>query len=210
IDVISQALAAAALGKTEKTVSAVNATYRELYDREKRVFKLFSPPFENIDAGYISAYPGGVRENGGQYTHGALWGVMGLIICGEYEKALTVMNAITPAGHTDTEEYKLEPYVIAADIYSTGRGGWSWYTGSAAWFYKIMTEYIMGIRFEDGFSKITVAPACEYTFVCERGGYKLKIISSRGAEGTTLDGISAHFPLKIPDGEHVLRVKAPY
>ena len=210
IDVISQALAAIALGKTEKTVSAVNAAYRELYDKEKRIFKLFSPPFENVDAGYISAYPGGVRENGGQYTHGALWGVMGLVICGEYEKALAVMSAVTPAGHTDPEEYKLEPYVIAADIYSTGRGGWSWYTGSAAWFYKIMTEQIMGIRFKDGFSRLTVVPACEYTFVCERNGYKLKIISSRNAEGTTLDGLPARFPLDIPSGEHVLRVKAPY
>ena len=210
IDVISQGLAAAALGKTEKTVSAVNAAYRELYDKEKRVFKLFSPPFDNVDAGYISAYPCGVRENGGQYTHGALWGIMGLVICGEYEKACELMNAITPAGHTDTEEYKLEPYVIAADIYSNGRGGWSWYTGSAAWFYKIMTEFIMGISFEDGFSKVTVVPACEYTFVCERNGYRLKIISSRAEKTSTLDGLPVRFPLEIPGGEHVLRVKAPY
>ena len=208
---ICQGLAAAVLGKTEQTVSAVNAAYRELYDGEKRIFKLFSPPFDSVDAGYISAYPAGIRENGGQYTHGALWGIWGLAICGEYEKAVKLINAVTPAGHTDTEKYRLEPYVIPADIYADGRGGWSWYTGSAAWFYKIMTEVIMGIRFTENFTKIAVAPICEYTFVCERNGCRLKIISSRSAgNAPTLDGAECAFPLLLPAGEHVLRVKAPY
>ncbi len=211
IDVISQAFAAAVLGKTPETTGAVNAAYRELYDEEKNIFKLFSPPFETIDAGYVSAYPPGIRENGGQYTHGALWGIWGLAVCGEYEKAVRLINAVTPAGHTDAEKYMLEPYVIPADIYSSGRGGWSWYTGSAAWFYKIMTEVIMGIRFSCGFTKILVSPVCEYTFVCERGGCKLKIISSRAAgETPELDGVPCAFPLALPPGEHVLRVKAPY
>ena len=210
IDVISQGLAAAALGNTQQTADALNAAYRELYDGKKRVFKLFSPPFDTVDAGYISAYPPGVRENGGQYTHGALWGVMGLVICGEYEKAWRLIRDVTPAGHTDAEEYKVEPYVIAADIAPSGRGGWSWYTGASAWFYKIMTEYIMGIRFSDSFTRVAVTPACEYTFLCERNGYKLKIISSRAEEYPTLDGAKITFPLDIPAGEHVLRVKAPY
>ena len=211
IDVISQAFAAVVLGKTPETLSAVNAAYRELYDAEKKIFKLFSPPFETIDAGYVSAYPPGIRENGGQYTHGALWGIWGLAVCGEYEKAVRLINAVTPAGHTDPEKYMLEPYVIPADIGPDGRGGWSWYTGSAAWFYKIMTEVIMGIRLSENFSKISVSPVCEYTFVCERGGCKLKIISSRAAgETPELDGVPCAFPLALPPGEHVLRVKAPY
>ncbi len=210
IDVISQAFAAAALGKTAQTVSAVNAAYRELYDEKACVFKLFSPPFDTVDAGYISAYPPGVRENGGQYTHGALWGIWGLAICGEYEKAARLINAVTPAGHGDAEKYKLEPYVLPADIYADGRGGWSWYTGSAAWFYKIMTEVIMGIRFTDGFSAVSVEPACEYTFVCERNGCRLKIISSCKENAATLDGRPVSFPLRLPAGDHVLRVKAPY
>ena len=210
IDVICQGLAAVVSGRNERTLSGLNAALKVLFDTQKNVLKLFAPPFDAVDAGYISAYPAGVRENGGQYTHGALWGIWGLCACGEYEKAYELIKAITPAGHTDPEEYKLEPYVIPADIYSTGRGGWSWYTGSAAWFYKIMTEQIMGIRFEDGFSKVTVVPGCEYTFICERNGYKLKILSSRTQKTPELDGVKTAFPLVIPKGEHVLRVKAPY
>lgn len=212
IDVISQCFAAILLGKSEQTSLAMNTAYNRLFDREKGVFRLFDPPFDKINAGYISAYPPGMRENGGQYTHGALWGVWGLAACGEYDKANEVIEKITPAYHcSDSDKakrYKLESYALPADIYSSGRGGWSWYTGSAGWYYKIMTEVILGINFSDNFRRITVNPICEYILIAEKHNYRLKIISSKREETATLDGNEVTFPLEIPPGEHVLKVKS--
>lgn len=211
IDILSQCFAAILLGKTEQTVKAMNTAYEKLFDKEHGVFKLFDPPFEKINAGYISAYPPGVRENGGQYTHGALWGVWGFAECGEYQKATEVIEKITPSFHCSdfdrAKVYRLESYVLPADINLAWRGGWSWYTGSAAWYFKIMTEVILGIDFTNNFRSVTVSPLCEYTLIVEKHNYRLKIISSLKEEDATLDGNVVSFPLEIPEGDHVLKVK---
>lgn len=156
IDVIAQAWAAiSGMTSNEKVRSALNAVEKLLVDENGKLVKLFTPPFENSvkDPGYIKAYRSGLRENGGQYTHGAIWLIQAYMMTGESDKAYRILKMLNPINHAltkkDADIYKVEPYVVAADIYSAenayGMGGWSWYTGSAAWLYKIILEYILGI-----------------------------------------------------------------
>jgi cyclic beta-1,2-glucan synthetase len=106
------------------------------------------------DPGYIKGYPAGIRENGGQYTHGAVWSALAFAKLGDGDRAhelLSLLNPINHANsHTGVHRYKVEPYVVSADVYSmpphVGRGGWTWYTGSAGWFYRVALEYLLGFR----------------------------------------------------------------
>ena len=128
------------------------------------IIKLLTPPFEkgDLEPGYIKSYLPGVRENGGQYTHAAIWAIIAFAILKLKNKAFDYYNMINPIEHSKTEElaqkYKVEPYVIAADIYGfsnlLGRGGWTWYTGSSSWFYKAGIEYILGMKIENETLKI--------------------------------------------------------
>ena len=135
-----------------------------LIDRENGIIKLLDPPFEKgkLEPGYIKAYMPGVRENGGQYTHASVWVIIAESLLGFGDKALELYRMINPIEHSRTKEaskkYKVEPYVIAADIYGAGnlagRGGWTWYTGSSSWYYKAGIEYILGLKIEKGYIKI--------------------------------------------------------
>lgn len=135
-----------------------------LVDKENGIIKLLDPPFEKgkLEPGYIKAYLPGVRENGGQYTHASCWVVIAEAMLGFGEKAFELYKMINPIEHARTKEmaqkYKVEPYVIPADIYGAGnlvgRGGWTWYTGSSCWYYKAGVEYILGIKIEKGILKI--------------------------------------------------------
>jgi cyclic beta-1,2-glucan synthetase len=117
---------------------------------------LFTPPFTDSVpyAGYIRAYPPGIRENGGQYTHGAIWSLMAFAKLGDGDRAKQLFDCFSPIQHSlgaaQVSRYKLEPYAVAADIYAApapaGRGGWSWYTGAAGWLYRAALESILGIR----------------------------------------------------------------
>jgi len=119
---------------------------------------LFTPPFDKTphDPGYIKGYPPGLRENGGQYTHAAMWVILAFVALRQGDKAHDLFALLNPINHSATPEqvarYKVEPYVIAADVYSVaphiGRGGWTWYTGSAGWMYRAGIEGILGIRRE--------------------------------------------------------------
>jgi cyclic beta-1,2-glucan synthetase len=119
---------------------------------------LFDPPFDksSLNPGYIQGYIPGVRENGGQYTHGALWTVMAFAQMGESERAWELFHLLNPIHHSRTPEqtavYKVEPYVVAADVYAVaphiGRGGWTWYTGSASWMYRLLVETLLGVNLE--------------------------------------------------------------
>ena len=114
------------------------------------VAPLFTPPFDRtpLDPGYIKGYPPGMRENGGQYTHGALWSVIAFAMLGDGDKASELFSLLNPIKHgstrTDIERYKVEPYIMSADVYSepshVGRGGWTWYTGSAGWMYRTVAR----------------------------------------------------------------------
>jgi cellobiose phosphorylase len=117
---------------------------------------LFTPPLDKTkrDPGYVKGYLPGIRENGGQYTHAALWVVWAFAKLGQGERAAALFRMLNPIYHTDTpakvSRYRVEPYVVAADVYSvpphTGQGGWTWYTGSAAWMYRLGLEAILGLR----------------------------------------------------------------
>jgi cyclic beta-1,2-glucan glucanotransferase len=159
IDSISQSWAVlSGAGDPERARIAMESFYERLVRPDDEIILLLAPPFNLTlrDPGYIKAYPPGVRENGGQYTHAALWAIWALTELGQAERAVELFRLLNPIYHADTPEkvarYLVEPYVIAADVYSipphTGRGGWTWYTGSASWMYRLGLEAILGLRRE--------------------------------------------------------------
>ena len=143
-----------------------------MVDKENKIIKLFYPPFEKgkINPGYIKSYTPGMRENGGQYTHAAIWYIIALTMLGFGNKAVEYLKMISPIEHSktkqDIEKYKVEPYVIVADIYSTkgleGRGGWSWYTGSGSWFYKVVIENILGFKIKNNIIEMNPVIASDW------------------------------------------------
>jgi len=138
--------------------AAMDAVDARLVRRDDRIVRLLDPPFDTsaLDPGYIKGYVPGVRENGGQYTHAAIWTAMAFAELGDARRAWDVWNLINPVSHGASraaiETYKVEPYVMAADVYAVaphvGRGGWTWYTGSAAWMYRLVIESLLGFRLE--------------------------------------------------------------
>jgi cyclic beta-1,2-glucan glucanotransferase len=134
----------------------MEALEAHLFMEDEGIVRLFTPPFDvsDPDPGYIRAYPPGVRENGGQYTHGALWSVFAWAALGREDRAGAVLERINPVTHALTPEaaetYRVEPYVVAADVFAeephVGRGGWTWYTGSAGWMYRAGLEAILGLK----------------------------------------------------------------
>ena len=145
-------------GDATRARQAMAAVDRRLVDRKNMLVKLFDPPFDHssMNPGYIKGYVPGVRENGGQYTHAAIWSAMAFAALGERERAWELLAMINPLKHGATPaavaKYKVEPYVIAADVYAapphTGQGGWTWYTGSAGWMYRLILESLLGLRLE--------------------------------------------------------------
>jgi len=145
-------------GNSIHTHMAMSELDKCLVNRNHSLIKLLDPPFDKSDLnpGYIKGYVPGVRENGGQYTHGALWAAMAFAALGDCKRAWEMLQIINPVNHSKSREeidtYKVEPYVIAADVYAhkphIGRGGWTWYTGSAGWMYRLITESLLGLRLE--------------------------------------------------------------
>jgi cellobiose phosphorylase len=145
-------------GDRERSRMAMNALDEHLVSREHGLIQLLAPPFDKseMNPGYIKGYVPGVRENGGQYTHAAVWAIMAFARLGDNRHAWELFNMINPVNHAKSFEgtavYKVEPYVIAADVYAaaphTGRGGWTWYTGSAAWMYRLILESFLGLTLE--------------------------------------------------------------
>jgi cyclic beta-1,2-glucan synthetase len=142
---------------------------RRLVRRDDRLILLLDPPFDKstLNPGYIKGYLPGVRENGGQYTHSAIWTVMATAAMGDKQRAWELFSLINPIAHgstpTDVSTYRVEPYVVAADVYGVqphnGRGGWTWYTGSAGWMYRLLVESLFGLHLET--NKLRVTP-CLY------------------------------------------------
>lgn len=146
-------------GDNDKKYISMESLENHLLDRENGIMKLLDPAFEksDLEPGYIKAYLPGVRENGGQYTHGAIWAIIAQAMLGFGDKAVEYFKIINPIEHARTREavnkYKVEPYVVAADVYGvgnlTGRGGWTWYTGSSSWLYKAGVQYILGLEIKN-------------------------------------------------------------
>ncbi len=167
IDSISQSWAVlSGAGDGERTRLAMQAVDEHLVRRDHALIQLLDPPFDRseLDPGYIKGYVPGVRENGGQYTHAAIWAAMAFAELGDSARAWELATLINPANHSKSAEasavYKVEPYVMAADVYAVaphiGRGGWTWYTGSAGWMYRLIAESLLGLRLET--DRLRLAP----------------------------------------------------
>ena len=164
IDSIAQSWATiSGAGDNDKKYISIEALENHLVHKEAGIIKLLDPSFEKskLEPGYIKSYIPGTRENGGQYTHGAIWAIIAEAILGFGEKAVEYFRMINPIEHSRTKEeakkYKVEPYVVAADIYGgslAGRGGWTWYTGSSSWLYEAGIRYILGLKIEKNVLKI--------------------------------------------------------
>ena len=182
-------------GDNDKKYISMESLENHLVDRENGIIKLLDPPFEKgkLNPGYIKAYLPGVRENGGQYTHSSCWVIIAESILGFGDKALEYYRIINPIEHSRTKEasnkYKVEPYVIPADIYGAGnlagRGGWTWYTGSASWYYMAGIEYILGFKIKNNTIKINPCipkdwKEYEIKYRYENAIYNIKIKNPEG------------------------------
>jgi cellobiose phosphorylase len=167
IDSISQSWSILSGAGTDARIKqAMENLDRRLVRKDARIIQLLDPPFDKseLNPGYIKGYVPGVRENGGQYTHAAIWTVMAFAAAGNAKRAWELFTLINPVGHGDTPEaiarYRVEPYVVAADVYGVaphlGRGGWTWYTGSAGWMYRLVIESLLGIHLD--VDKLRFAP----------------------------------------------------
>ena len=207
---------------------AMDAVRTHLLRRGPGILALLSPPFDKStqEPGYIKGYPPGVRENGGQYTHAALWVVMAMAKRGSGDEAVEVFHMLNPINHSrapaDVERYKVEPYALAGDVYAeaahAGRGGWSWYTGSAGWMYRTGLESILGLRRRGAsFEMDPCIPSSwsHYEIAWRFGATRYQITVSnperrcRGVSAATLDGATVDaraIPLVDDGGAHRLEV----
>ena len=214
IDAISQAWAVLAGLDPWRCRRAMDAAWELLVDEESGLIRLLTPPFDGagLDPGYIAAYPPGVRENGGQYTHGALWLLLAMIRMGDGERAHRALRMLLPFNHADAPEkvlrYRVEPYVMAADVYDgpkvPGRGGWTWYTGSAAWMYVCLLG-LLGYERRENRVRLSALlgdwPRACVTVPFGRSRYRL--VCDKKAARVTLDGkeVEGDFIGMIDDGK---------
>jgi len=228
IDSISQSWSVlSGAGSKDRTKIAMDSVNTRLVRYEDSLVQLLDPPFDKSDLnpGYIKGYVPGVRENGGQYTHAAIWTAMAFARLGDRNKAWDILRMINPINHAksagDAARYKVEPYVIAADVYAmephTGSGGWTWYTGSAGWMYRLITESLLGIRIET--DKLFIEPLIPYEWDSFKIYYRFKetnyrIIVTQIPElkeaSLSLDGTEIHnkyFTLVDDRKEHTAEFK---
>ena len=215
-------------GEPKRARLAMEALDKRLVRRDHGLIQLLDPPFDksNLNPGYIKGYVPGVRENGGQYTHGAIWAAMAFAALGDSRRAWELLGMINPVNHARSPEatatYKVEPYVVSADVYAlpphTGRGGWTWYTGSAGWMYRLIVESLLGLRLE--VDKLRIAPCLPVdwkTFSVHyryrETAYHIAVVQAHGGDGescVTVDGVEQDdntIPLVDDRREHSVEVK---
>ncbi len=216
-------------GDPRRSLQAMQAVDRRLVRRDAGLIQLFDPPFDKspLNPGYVKGYIPGVRENGGQYTQGAIWTAMAFAAMGDNERAWELFTLLNPVNHGCTPEqiatYKVEPYVIAADVYAvaphTGRGGWTWYTGSAGWMYRLLIEALLGVHREG--DRLRLAPRLPKTWNTCKIHYRYRqtvyhIVINRleadapDANRLIIDGRqldSTTFPLVDDRQEHFVELK---
>ena len=217
IDLIAQAWSVlSGAASPAQQALAMQSVQELLVDRELGLIRLLDPPLQNArpEAGYIQAYPPGVRENGGQYSHGAVWALMAQAKSGDAEAAWRSFVAVSPAHRSrdarQAEAYGLEPYAVAGDIYSqpphAGRGGWSWYTGAAAWMHRAAIESIFGLQQ----TALTLSfkpclplhwPQAELTL--KRDGRTMRFIFNRGSEDQAVAAAAQLSATLLRSGESV-------
>ncbi len=227
IDSISQSWSVISdAGRPDRKLIAMESVNSKLVRRDIGIVQLLDPAFDKseLDPGYIKGYVPGVRENGGQYTHAAIWTVMAFARLRDKKNAWEVLSLINPVNHalneSDVEIYKVEPYVIAADVYSmpphTGRGGWTWYTGSAGWMYRLITESMLGLTLEE--NRLFINPlmpdeweSFQIDYRYQQTIYKIEVVCSGENTETIfyLDGnpLTANYIQLVNDGrEHFVNV----
>ncbi|NMM29007.1 MAG: cyclic beta 1-2 glucan synthetase [Glaciimonas sp.] len=228
IDSISQSWSVlSGAGKPERAKMAMLAVDRRLVRRKDALIQLLDPPFDKSgqNPGYIRGYVPGVRENGGQYTHAAIWAAMAFAKMGDNLRAWELMHMINPVNHGKTDRdiatYKVEPYVVAADVYAVsphvGRGGWTWYTGSAGWMYRLVMESLLGLKLEG--DKLSITPCLpgdwstyglHYRY--RDTMYRIKVTQSRDQDATDsvkVDGVlqlDGTIPLVDDKQEHAVEI----
>lgn len=218
IDSISQSWAVISqAGNPERARQAMEAVNQRLVQRDAQLIKLLTPPFDKseLEPGYIKGYVPGVRENGGQYTHAAIWATMAFAMQGDNERAWELFAMLNPINHTITSKqidiYKVEPYVMSADIYAatphTGRGGWTWYTGAAGWMYRLTIETLLGIHLEN--NKLRIAPCLPAHWQSYKVHYRYRdtvyhIIIN--CDNKSLDGFEKSIPLIDDHQEHFIQI----
>ena len=228
IDAIAQSWSViSGAGEPERARQAMASVDRHLVREDDDLVLLLTPPFDTMEPspGYIRGYLPGVRENGGQYTHAALWNVLAFAQLDDGDRAWELFALLNPLNHGRTPEevarYRAEPYVVAADVYSvpphTGRGGWSWYTGSAGWMYRVGIEAILGITLRAGALHVDPCiprawPGYEVIFAPQGARYRIQVENpdgvSRGVGRIELDGraIKGDIPIVHDGVEHHVRV----
>ncbi len=205
IDSISQSWALFAGADPDRVTQALESAWNELVMPQEEIARLLTPPFSmsESDPGYIMAYPPGIRENGGQYTHAAIWLGMAMARSGRGDRALRLFNAVSPVARTSNPAgahvYLCEPYVVAADIAAViphvGRGGWTWYTGSASWAWRFAVEEMLGLKRQHGALRI------EPSLPQHWGGFNARIQGPSGAIALTVED-----PLRVGHGEVSLAI----
>jgi cyclic beta-1,2-glucan synthetase len=231
IDSIAQSWSViSAAADPARAAVAMAAVEKKLIRRADGLALLFAPPFDHtlLDPGYIKGYPPGIRENGGQYTHGAIWSTLAFAMLGEGDKAAELFSMLNPINHaasrTAIQRYKVEPYVMSADVYAApghvGRGGWTWYTGSAGWMYRAGLEWILGFRLRG--CTLLIDPCVpkgwrgfDIVFQYHSTRYEIAVENprgvSRGVSELTLDGAKmpqAQLGLPLVDDGATHRAKA--
>jgi cellobiose phosphorylase len=216
-------------GDAERSHMAMEAVDKLLVRRDHSLIQLLDPPFDTSDLnpGYIKGYVPGVRENGGQYTHAAIWTAMAFAALGDSSRAWELLTMINPVNHAGSlakiATYKVEPYVVAADVYAvsphTGRGGWTWYTGSAGWMYRLILESLLGLRLE--VDKLRFAPCLPVEWESftvhyryRETVYHITVLQTRdgSAAGVIVDGVEQPdnaIPLLDDRREHSVEVRIP-
>jgi len=213
-----------------RAAQAMSAVAEHLIQRDTGLALLFTPPFDRttLDPGYIKGYPPGLRENGGQYTHAAAWSVIAFAMLGQGDQAASLFSMLNPINHSRTrtglQQYKVEPYAVAADVYSVaplvGRGGWTWYTGSAGWLYRAGLESILGFHKQGNRLLLTPCipkhwPRFEIAFRHASARYEIAVENpngvSRGVVSTVVDGKplsegTSLIPLQDDGATHRVRI----
>ncbi len=217
IDSIAQSFSA--FCGAERANQAVSAALEQLYDREHKLARLLWPPFDGKgpDPGYIRGYLPGVRENGGQYTHGAVWLAMACFALGRAEEGARLLLDLLPENHPGAV-YRVEPYVLAADVYAApghmGRGGWSWYTGAAGWYCRAAAEMLLGLKIREG--KLYLEPCLpadwpgyEAEWKLPRGGVLRIRVTRAGRSRLSLDGAETDGGVELAalEGDHALELE---
>ena len=231
IDSIAQSWAVlSGAGDAQRARKAMNAVDAQLVRRDAALIQLLDPPFDRSDPnpGYIQGYVRGVRENGGQYTHAAVWVAMAFAALGDAKRAWELFSVVNSVNHAKSPDaiavYRTEPYVLAGDVYAlaphTGRGGWTWYTGAAGWMYRFILESLLGLRVEA--DKLHLAPCMpadwnsfQVHYRYQETVYHITVLQTTAADGgprLTVDGVEVRGPaIAMVDDrrEHVVEVRSP-